>query len=79
MMRCMMCGTDPSVGGAAVYRLNDKGRKGVWACEAHYADAKAQYFPDDDPEAPAAMRVDWDKDKALGPWTGGVTPVGGTA
>lgn len=74
MIRCMMCGADPATQPTAVHRLNNKGQTGVWACEPHYAEAKARYFPDDDPDAPAPVSTDWD-DKPLGPWTGGVTPV----
>lgn len=75
-MRCMMCGLDPATatGPAAVYRLNNKGQKGVWACKAHYDEAKARYFPKDDPNAPAPMKAGWDSEP-LGPWTGGTMPV----
>lgn len=70
-MRCMICGPSD-----AVYRLNNKGQTGVWACRPHYAEAKLRYFPDDDPSAPGPMPDGWD-DKPLGPWTGGVTPTTG--
>lgn len=74
-MRCMMCGTDPATEPTAIYRPNNKGQKGVWACEPHYAEAKARYFPDDDPNAPALMDPNWDNEAPRGPWTGGVPPV----
>ena len=41
----------------AIFRLNNKGQKGVWACKAHYAEAKAKYFPDDDPSATVPGRL----------------------
>ena len=75
-VRCMICGADPSKEATAIFRLNNKGQRGVWACKPHYADAKARYFPDDDPTAPGPMPADWDS-KPLGPWTGGVTPIDG--
>lgn len=76
MMRCMMCGVAPSAQAVAIYRLNNKGQKGVWACKAHYAEAKARYFPDDDPAAPARPGPADELDtKTLGPWTGGVTSM----
>lgn len=74
---CMICGKGPPNDSIAIYRVNDKGKTGVWACDAHYRDARA-YFPDDDPSAPGPMPPA-DDDKPLGPWTGGVTPnVGGS-
>jgi hypothetical protein len=69
--RCMICGADPAKDDTAVYRLNNKGHTGVWACRPHYAEAKAKYFPDDDPNAPGPdLPSGWDS-KPLGPWTGG--------
>jgi len=74
-MRCMMCGVAPSAQSVAIYRLNNKGQKGVWACKAHYDEAKAQYFPEDDPSAPGLTAPE--SDLPLGPWTGGVIPASG--
>ena len=74
-MRCMMCGVALSKQAVAIFRLNNKGQKGIWACKAHYDEAKAKHFPDDDPSAPAPMRDGWDDGAPKGPWTGGVTPM----
>jgi len=76
-MKCMMCGAGPSEdgGGTSIFRLNDKGQTGVWACRAHYADAKARYYPDDVPNAPAPASKKRTDDEPLGPWTGGFTPA----
>lgn len=61
-MRCMICGRDPLKNGVALLRVNDKGRPGAWACEAHYYEGRA-YYPDDDPDA---SRQDHYTAKALG-------------
>lgn len=76
-MRCMICGLDPATETktAAVFRLNNKGQTGVWACRAHYADAKAKYFPDDVPNASAPNSKERTDGEPLGPWTGGFTPA----
>lgn len=74
-MRCMICGADPETQPVAIFRLNNKGQPGVWACRAHYAKAKAEHFPDDVPNAPAPETKQRTDDEALGPWTGGFTPA----
>jgi hypothetical protein len=56
-MRCMICGADPSVDGSSIFRLNNKGQGGVWACQAHYSEAKARYFPNDDPNKPPTRPI----------------------
>ena len=33
-MRCAVCGKGP-MDGVTVYRVNEKGVKGVWACREH--------------------------------------------
>ncbi len=33
-MQCLVCEKGPEVG-VTVYRQNEKGQKGVWACERH--------------------------------------------
>ena len=49
-MRCMICGAGIEQAGW-LERVNAKGKPGLWACQPHYASARA-HFPDDDPRAP---------------------------
>jgi hypothetical protein len=36
-MKCYICGKGPAPehGGGTVYRVNEKGRLGIWACREH--------------------------------------------
>ena len=34
-MRCEICNKGPAIDGVTVYRQNEKGVKGIWACKQH--------------------------------------------
>lgn len=72
MLKCITCGANPHQHSVTLYRLNWKGRAGVWACHEHHAEAKRSLFPDDNPhERDPTLPPLRDEPSDLGPWTGG--------